>query len=148
HALVIGVWGWGVWSVAFLPALLFSFLWYELINLTHHAGLYHLNSRQQAQPLALHEQVSVCRSARMPTALSWVLCYHFNLHTEHHLFPTVPWHHLPKVQALLDAQGLPDYIGVDFPGFNQALRNADPVEILLNRLPEALATRQRAGREA
>ena len=53
-----------------LPVLLASFIWYETINLTHHAGLYKLDAAQHPDPLPLHEQQSVSRSCYIPTWLS------------------------------------------------------------------------------
>lgn len=143
HAAAIGVWGASAYATYFLPILLASFVWYEMINLTHHAGLYKLDFAQHPGPLPLHEQQSVSRSCHMPTWLSTVLCYHFNLHAEHHLFPVIPWHHLPAVRQALAEIPIPDYIDVPFPGFNNALRREDPVQVLLNRLSPAIEQLQK-----
>ena len=32
--------------------------------------------------------------------LSFAACYHFGYHREHHSYPTVPWHQLPKVRTV------------------------------------------------
>ncbi len=143
HAMSIGIWGWGTYATYFLPILLASFFWYEMINLTHHAGLYKYEASQHPEPLALHEQQTVSRSCYMPTWLSAVLCYHFNLHAEHHLFPVIPWHHLPAVRKALAQLQVDDYIDVPFPGFTNALRREDPVQVLLNRLSPAIEQMQK-----
>ncbi|MBD2024674.1 fatty acid desaturase, partial [Leptolyngbya sp. FACHB-711] len=33
----------------------------------------------------------------LPTLLSFLACYHFGYHEEHHEYPRVPWWRLPKV---------------------------------------------------
>lgn len=37
-----------------------------------------------------------CRSIPLPTWLSFLTCYHFGYHHEHHSYPHVPWWQLPK----------------------------------------------------
>ncbi|MCP5162821.1 MAG: fatty acid desaturase [Hahellaceae bacterium] len=142
HVALVGYAGAAFYLNYVLPTLFFSFLWYELINLTHHAGLYTLHSESHPESVPLHEQATFCRSAQMPAWGSLLLCYHFNLHTEHHLYPTVPFHHLPRVRSMLKAYPLPEYNGVSFPHFNQALRQADPVAVLLNNMPAHLNQQQ------
>lgn len=39
------------------------------------------------------------RSNDMPPWLSFLTCYHFGYHLEHHRFPHVPWWMLPRVRA-------------------------------------------------
>lgn len=143
HACAVWFWGWSTYATYFGPILLASFVWYEMINLTHHAGLYALDSAQHTAPLPLYEQHRVSRSCVMPSWLSTLLCYHFNLHAEHHLFPVIPWHHLPAVRRALTQLDIPDFIDVPFPGFNNALRREDPVGVLLNRLSPQLQAMQR-----
>lgn len=143
HALAIWHCGLAAYASIYLPILLASFVWYETINLTHHAGLYKLEAAHHPDPLPLYEQQSVSRSCYMPTWLSAVLCYHFNLHAEHHLFPAIPWHHLPAVRQALSQIGVSNYIDVPFPDFNNALRKEDPVGVLLNRLSPQLEQMQK-----
>ncbi|MCP9849253.1 fatty acid desaturase [Cyanobium sp. Morenito 9A2] len=40
------------------------------------------------------------RSWALPPLLSLVSCYHFGYHWEHHHYPHVPWHLLPRVHAM------------------------------------------------
>lgn len=143
HGLAIAVWGWSAYAAYFLPVLFASFIWYESINLTHHVGLYKLEAATHPDPLPLHEQHTVSRSSNMPTWLSALFCYHFNLHAEHHLFPIIPWHHLPAVRQALAKMNVPDYMDVPFPGFTNALRKEDPVAMLLNKPSAALLQMQK-----
>lgn len=138
HALAVALLGWSTYLTYYGPILLAWLLWYEMINLIHHSGLYSLDSKQHPEPLALYEQQRVSRSTYVPTWLSAVLCYHFTLHAEHHLFPLIPWHHLPTVRkALADIQ-VHDYLDVPFIEFNMALRREDPVQVMLNQMSPAI----------
>lgn len=40
------------------------------------------------------------RSWALPPLLSLLSCYHFGYHWEHHRYPQVPWHLLPRVHAI------------------------------------------------
>lgn len=71
----------------------------ELINLPHHLGTGQLK-RDEAKLLPW-EQHAVTRSCFYPKFFSRWLLLNFNLHTEHHLFPNLPWGQLPKVSKLL-----------------------------------------------
>ncbi len=143
HAVAVAWFGWSNYLTYFGPIFLAWLLWYEVINLTHHSGLYPLDSKQHPDPLALHEQQTVSRSTYIPTWLSAVLCYHFTLHAEHHLFPTIPWHHLPTVRKALAEIQVHDYLDVPFIKFNIALRKEDPVKVLLNQLSPAIERLQK-----
>jgi beta-carotene ketolase (CrtW type) len=37
------------------------------------------------------------RSIGLPVVSSFLACYHFGYHWEHHQFPYIPWYQLPKV---------------------------------------------------
>ena len=141
-ALVLWL-GISIYATYFFPALLFSYIWYEMINLTHHAGLYTLHFETQSKPIPISEQEEFCRSAQMPKWLSLIMSYHFTLHTEHHLFPSIPWHHLPAVKVQMENYTIKKYNGVEFPGFQNALRKTDPVDVLLNRLPLSILELQK-----
>lgn len=138
HGLAVAWLGASTYLTYFGPILLAWLLWYEMINLPHHSGLYSLDSTQHPEPLALYEQQRVSRSTHVPTWLSAVLCYHFTLHAEHHLFPLIPWHHLPAVRKALAQLQVHDYLDVPFIEFNLALRREDPVQVLLNRMSPAI----------
>lgn len=40
------------------------------------------------------------RSTSLPAALSFLSCYHFGCHWEHHAFPAAPWYALPALRSL------------------------------------------------
>lgn len=42
-----------------------------------------------------HEN-NVIRSAYYPRVISFLVCYHFSYHQEHHNYPNVPWYALPE----------------------------------------------------
>lgn len=41
------------------------------------------------------------KSSNWPVLLSFVSCYHFGYHWEHHQYPNISWYDLPKVKAQL-----------------------------------------------
>jgi len=43
---------------------------------------------------------SVSRSSRAPRLISFLTCYHFDLHWEHHRWPYAPWWQLPKCREI------------------------------------------------
>jgi beta-carotene/zeaxanthin 4-ketolase len=38
-------------------------------------------------------------SLNVPNWLSFLLCYHFSYHWEHHEYPHLPWYYLPKIRS-------------------------------------------------
>ena len=63
-----------------------------------------LDPRSPKQRLNLWEQQATTRSCRYPGILSELLVLNFNLHTEHHLFPALPWFRLKASQEADQAQ--------------------------------------------
>ncbi len=61
---------------------------------------------RQAEPRRLHQPNPWWNLKILVFALIWiaaamlVMC-NLNYHIEHHLFPAVPWYHLPRLHALL-----------------------------------------------
>lgn len=129
------VFGWETVLSTVGPALVLFYVWFECINLTHHAGLYKHISSSHPKAIPLYEQAEYCRTARLPTWFSLITCYHFNLHTEHHLFPTVPWHRAPALKRLMDTNPLENYIEVDFLGHMKSIREADPFVLFIDSAP-------------
>ncbi|HEY9728907.1 MAG TPA: fatty acid desaturase [Chroococcales cyanobacterium] len=43
----------------------------------------------------------------LPIAWSFITCYHFGYHEEHHEYPSIPWWQLPAVHTLLTQSALP-----------------------------------------
>lgn len=119
-----------------LPAMLMFYVWFECINLTHHSGLYPYHSHQHPQPIPLYGQDLHCRTAVMPSWLSMLLCYHFNLHTEHHLFPTIPWHRLPYVMKTLRQAPDSSFNDVDMLDYMRSIRAKNPFEAFVDSVPD------------
>ena len=51
-------------------------------------------------PPAGHTNLHAANANAWPPWLSFVTCYHFGYHWEHHEYPAVPWWRLPKFRAL------------------------------------------------
>lgn len=121
--------------VYMLPAFIFFYVFFECINLTHHSGLYPYISDTHPEPVPLYQQDKHCRTALMPRWLSGLTCYHFNLHTEHHLFPAVPWHNLPDIHEHLKAAQSGDFTNVEMLSFINEIRSLDPFEAFVDSVP-------------
>jgi omega-6 fatty acid desaturase (delta-12 desaturase) len=135
HALLVAVVGPGRYLFVFGPMLLLYYVIFEMINLPQHSGHFPYLSESHPRPIPFREQDAITRSTRLPRLLAVLLCYNFNLHTEHHLFPTVPWYSLPRVSDKIRA--LPDcrYEEAELPGFMVALRKEDPIDVYVKSLP-------------
>jgi acyl-lipid omega-6 desaturase (Delta-12 desaturase) len=81
---------------ALLPGVILYFTAVEVVNFPHHLQLpqYHGETR-----FPFWEQYKISRSCIYPKWFATWVVLNFNYHTEHHLFPDVPWYHLPKLQA-------------------------------------------------
>jgi fatty acid desaturase len=104
HLLVIAL---AVVLRSWLPVLLFTLprmygagLQWALI-LTQHSGL--------AQDVLDHRLNS--RSIRLNPFLSW-LSMHMEYHTEHHIYPNIPFYSLAKFRAAINSQVPPAYQGL------------------------------------
>lgn len=123
------------YAIYILPAIVVYFFWFETVNFTHHSGLFPYTSETHPEPIALREQDKVSRSSTFLPAVSTGLAYNFNFHTEHHYFPTVPWHHLPRVNQLVrETKDTEDYQDVSFLGFSAKLRTTDPVKLYIDSI--------------
>lgn len=133
HILALFFLGGKTYLTYILPSVVFYFFWFEAINFTHHSGLFPYDSSSHPEPIPLNEQDAVSRTSAFSRIVSTAFSYNFNFHTEHHYFPTVPWHNLPRVYELV--QKIPDnndYKDVDFLGFAFKLRKQDPVNVYIN----------------
>lgn len=96
------LWGVLVHQGLSLTALLLSYSVFlvlmELVSFPHHYAVHYLFSDER---LPTHEQHQVTRSCYFPPLISGTLFLNFNFHTEHHLFPTLPWQFLPRVRSRL-----------------------------------------------
>ncbi len=111
---------------SWLPVLLFTLprmygagLQWALI-LTQHSGL--------AQDVVDHRLN--CRTIRLNPVLSW-LYMHMEYHTEHHLYPNIPFYSLAKFRSAIDSQMPPAYRGLwktyreEWPALLRQRRDAD-----------------------
>ena len=90
HAVFLAITGaWADWLV-FLALYLFIT---ELVNVPHH-----VDRPMYTHKLAVWEQAEIARSCVYPRWLAWALTFQFNLHAEHHVFPTLPWYRLPSAR--------------------------------------------------
>jgi fatty acid desaturase len=69
-----------------------------LLNLTQHAGM----------PEDVHDHRLICRSFHAGPVIGF-LYGHMNYHVEHHMFPMLPFHALPRLHEAIRAQCPPAY---------------------------------------
>lgn len=65
---------------------------------------------REAEPSFIDEHRA--RSNAWPTWVSFLTCYHFGYHWEHHRFPAVPWWRLPRVRKARSAGSVVSSPGV------------------------------------
>ena len=103
--------GWTALAMAFPAIVTFRNLWVsivlylvmsELENLPHHANMPMFRTNPIRDKLQLWEQHVPTRSCNMSPIISDLLVLNFNLHTEHHFFPTLPWYRLREARLLLE----------------------------------------------
>jgi len=68
----------------------------ELVNIPHHVDMSAFDTK-----LPIWEQYRATRSCYYPLGVSELLVLNFNFHTEHHLFPSLPWYRLRGARKLL-----------------------------------------------
>jgi omega-6 fatty acid desaturase (delta-12 desaturase) len=117
------------------PMFLLFYLQFENMYIPQHSRLFPYVSQLRAKPIPFYEQDSITRSTYIPPYLSIVLGYHHNLHTEHHLFPTVPWYRLPLVKRKLEAVKDNSYQEVEFLTFMKEAREHNPVDSYATSIP-------------
>lgn len=81
-----------------LPGLIAYFVMVEVINFPHHLRLPQYRGEHF---LAEADQHEVSRSCYYPKWFSRFVVNNFNYHTEHHLFPQLPWYRLFELSKLL-----------------------------------------------
>ena len=96
----------------------------ELVNFPHHLDMPTVDPRSDKQRLYVWEQQATTRSCRYPGILSELLVLNFNLHTEHHLFPALPWFRLKQARELIKSRITP-YNEVHGVGWNYEMRTGD-----------------------
>lgn len=113
----------------FLPGFILNLMFVEYINLPHHLETPLYYSTPQKDHFNLWEQHSVSRSCYYPGFVE--LCtLNFDLHTEHHYFPTLPWYRLKKVRQLIAPKLGKEYNDIGITWYFKA-RRKDLKKILL-----------------
>lgn len=105
----------------FGPGIILYLIYTEAENLPHHAQVPTFSSGGKREKLNLWEQHISTRSCDMPSPFSEFLTLNFNLHTEHHYFPSMPWYRLKKVRDLIKPKLGEHYTEVE--GFKWNLKN-------------------------
>jgi acyl-lipid omega-6 desaturase (Delta-12 desaturase) len=130
---LVAAFGWH-WALVWLAPMMYAYLFVnEQVSLPQHTGLFPFLSHDHPEPIPFHEQDSVSRTTARPGLLSVFLSYNFNLHNEHHLFPSVPWYWLPRVTKRVSNE--PTYRQATVLGFMLSIRTKDPVEVYTKALP-------------
>lgn len=135
HIFLIAYFGIVEYLILFGPMLLVFYIWSESITTPHHSGLFPYLSQNHPNPIPDQEHDSVTRTAHLPPIFSVLFAYNFNLHTEHHLFPAVPWYNLPKVKQKIQAAADFRYNEVELFKFIADLHSQDPIDIYVKSLP-------------
>lgn len=85
----------GFFIQALLPGAILYFVAVEVVNFPHHLQLpqYYGETR-----FNFWDQYKISRSCIYPKWFATWVVLNFNYHTEHHLYPDVPWYHLAKLR--------------------------------------------------
>ena len=70
-------------------------LYYALPSILSAIQLFYFGTYLPHRKLNGHTNIHNARSNEFPTWLSFLTCYHFGYHYEHHAFPDTPWWALP-----------------------------------------------------
>lgn len=130
---IIAVFGWEIGVLWTLPMLAVFLFVDENLSLPQHTGLFPFVSSERAEPIPFHAQDAITRTTHQPGVLALVLSYNFTLHTEHHLFPGVPWYWLPAVHEKV--YGSAHYQHVRFWQYMFRIRQRDPRDVYARMLP-------------
>lgn len=112
-------------SVIF-PSVVFYLIGTEVINAPHHLGLTYFHGETK---IPLWEQFKTARSCVYPKWLARFVVLNFNYHSEHHMYPYVPWYHLDKLHQIVRPE-IGEAYNLD-PSFSWVLtnRSKDLVEV-------------------
>lgn len=82
----------------FLPSYLGYMMLIEEINMPHHMRIPLVKGDTR---LNIKDQYQTSRTCVYAKWIAWYVANNFNYHTEHHLYPTLPWYRLPDVHTHL-----------------------------------------------
>jgi acyl-lipid omega-6 desaturase (Delta-12 desaturase) len=120
------------------PSLVFYLAAVELVNFPHHLDM---PTEGGDYKLAPWEQQVTTRSCNYGI-FSAILVLNFNLHTEHHLYPTLPWYRLHDVRNRVRPL-MPDYHEERGIAWNLRNRARNAAEMILSRRPARTTERHR-----
>jgi acyl-lipid omega-6 desaturase (Delta-12 desaturase) len=112
---------------SFAGALVLYLALTELINLPHHSD----RPFDFSERLRPWEQWRAARSCAYPPLVAKLLLLNFNLHVEHHLFPTLPWHQLSDARAKVRPALGAAYVEATGAEWNLRNRSRDLHDVLL-----------------
>jgi acyl-lipid omega-6 desaturase (Delta-12 desaturase) len=107
------------------PSFVIYLIGVELVNFPHHLDMPTVDPNSSKQRLYVWEQQATTRSCRYPGILSELLVLNFNLHTEHHIFPDLPWFRLKEARKLIKPALDPGYNEAHGLGWNYDMRTGD-----------------------
>lgn len=112
--IIVGFWigGHALWPEiiqlkTILPGVFIYLMLNELVSLPQHLELPSVDKSFGSFPLWQHSIVT--RSVLFPKHIARHLLLNFNLHTEHHVFPMLPWRQLPDAR-----ERLKEVLGTDY----------------------------------
>ncbi len=127
---------WGKELLWFIPSVILYLVLTELVNLPHHLGMPTVNRK-----LPAWLQWQVTRSCLYPKWICDEITLNFNFHTEHHLFPHLPWWRLPEAREVIKNFLSEDYTQEIGIGWNLKNRSQDPEKLIrtdLGPLPKGI----------
>lgn len=136
HILLLIFLGSRIYFSYILPSFVMYLFLYEIVNTPPHVGLYTQSSTIRKKPLRIYEQDDISRSSPIrPEWLSTILLFNFNLHIEHHLFPSLPFYNLPKARKIILEQKEVNYTDVPLVGYMLDIRKKNPADLYIKTLP-------------
>jgi acyl-lipid omega-6 desaturase (Delta-12 desaturase) len=115
----------------FWPALVIYLITVELINFPHHMGTQLFSNTDHNSKLPLWRHNEVTRSCYYPPGLADLLLLNFNFHTEHHLFPDLPWFRLGDARLLAKEALGDEYCETIGINWNLENRSKDATRVFL-----------------
>lgn len=89
-----------IWQLAVVGVGVYCYLrLVELVNFPHHVGLY--LEQQEDNHLQASEQHQITRTCLYNQWFEKFIILNFNYHSEHHMFPDLPWHQLANAHRML-----------------------------------------------
>ena len=94
---------------AFIPGLILYFIAVEVVNFPHHLQL-PMTDGETRHPI--WKQYISSRTCIYPRWFARLVVLNFNYHSEHHMFPDVPWHMLDGIHKMVRSE-LKDDLNLD-----------------------------------